>query len=684
MNLFQKNLFRSLFDQLPDPALILDIDFPHFTVLDSNIAFNRVIRSEASESSGLGFWDVFLPAHVIDKNDCILIDKGLSECLETGQPVKLPLIRLDLPGFNAETGDRIWWETEIRPLKDTGGRVEALVCTGKNMSEQVTAIDPGYRSSQWNEDLEKEQHLNNALALANAAMNASNEALNRSHDSLKILNEELEQRVSLRTGEFQAAQEEALIQRDRLNDFFMQAPAGICFLNGPTLVFELVNPLYQSIFPGRVLLGKPILEAIPELVGQPVCAILDSVFQTGQPYEGKELLIPMAKTDDGPVEERYFNFIYQARIADQKQVTGILVMAFEVTELVFAKRELEQSEKRFRTILNTLPQIAWTNTPVGEVNFFNKRYYDYTGLDNSLSLQDSWVKVIYADDLPIAAEAYKVINQGTSGGEFEARILSANGSYRWHLNRMQPILDKEDRVNLWIGTATDIEVLKGMQQEKDDFVSIASHELKTPITSLNMSIQLINEMKDSISPQLLSKLMGRATKSMDKLMLLVDDLLNVSRLNQGQLHLNKTWFRLDDLIKDCSRDVAFSGKFEIILEGAPDLKVYADAERIEQVLVNFINNAVKYAPDSKTIRIITEKLDHEIKVSVIDKGPGVSALKLPNLFDRYYRVDDNGSQYSGLGLGLYICAEIIEKHKGRIMAESEPGKGCIFWFTLPA
>ncbi|MBC8112507.1 MAG: ATP-binding protein, partial [Verrucomicrobia bacterium] len=125
------------------------------------------------------------------------------------------------------------------------------------------------------------------------------------------------------------------------------------------------------------------------------------------------------------------------------------------------------------------------------------------------------------------------------------------------------------------------------------------------------------------------------------------------------------------------------GIFSIKTEGDMQVKVYADAARIDQVVINFVNNAVKYASGSKEIRICIEKVDDMAKVSVIDKGQGIPKEKLLHLFDRFYRVDSSGSQYSGLGLGLYISSEIIKKHNGQIGVESELGKGSTFWFTLP-
>ena len=194
-------------------------------------------------------------------------------------------------------------------------------------------------------------------------------------------------------------------------------------------------------------------------------------------------------------------------------------------------------------------------------------------------------------------------------------------------------------------------------------MSIASHELKTPITTLQASLQVLDRLKDNpakISPLLIV----RANRSMEKINTLIGDLLDVSKINQGQLQLNKTNFTIAKLIDDCCEHILAAGIYNILISGDLATEVYADAERIDQLIINFVNNAVKYAPASKEIVIQIEKSDKQVKVSIIDKGPGVPPEKLPHLFERYYQADNNGSTYSGLGLGLYISAEIIKKHNG--------------------
>lgn len=362
----------------------------------------------------------------------------------------------------------------------------------------------------------------------------------------------------------------------------------------------------------------------------------------------------------------------------------LLQLNQELEERVASRtKALAESENRFHSMIETIPQIAWTNTVEGEVTFYNQRWYDYTGLDYEQTQGEGWQKVIHPDDLQYTLDQNKLIRETSDGGEFQDRKKRADGVYRWHLIRLRPIKNKDGELPIWVGTATDIDDLRLLQQQKDDFINIASHELKTPITSLKATLQLLNKMKDNPSPKMLPKLIELANKSLDKVSVLIDYLLNANNVNDGQLHLNQKLFIVSKVIDECCQYVRIEDMYTIITEGEIELQVYADAERINQVVINFVNNAIKYAPKSKEIRINIEKVNDMAKVSVTDKGPGIYPDKLTHLFDRYYKADNSGVQYSGLGLGLYISAEIIKKHSGRIGAYSELGKGSTFWFTLP-
>jgi PAS domain S-box-containing protein len=368
-----------------------------------------------------------------------------------------------------------------------------------------------------------------------------------------------------------------------------------------------------------------------------------------------------------------------------KTINGELLQLNQELEDRVSRRTkaLTESEHRFRNMMETIPQIAWTNTVEGEFIFYNQRWYDYTGLGQQQTNEAGLKSVIHPDDLKKSVAHFGAIRQTGNGGEFQLRGKRGDGLYRWHLVRLMPIKDEKDQIQLWVGTATDIEELRLLQQQKDDFISIASHELKTPITSLKASLQLLNRMKDNPSLKMLPTLIVQANKSLDKVNVLIEDLLNASKANEGQLHMSPKNFVLSKAIMECCQSVHIDDSYTVKTEGDMAVEVYADATRIDQIVTNFITNAIKYAPDSKEVIVYIERVNGMAKVSVSDKGPGIPPEKLPFLFDRYYRVNNSGSQYTGLGLGLYICAEIIKMHNGQIGVESEIGKGSTFWFTLP-
>jgi len=225
--------------------------------------------------------------------------------------------------------------------------------------------------------------------------------------------------------------------------------------------------------------------------------------------------------------------------------------------------------------------------------------------------------------------------------------------------------------------------LKESEQRKDDFLGIVSHELKTPITTLKANLQMLERIKGNPENPLFPRLVDSCTSSVEKINVMVDDLLNMHRYSENQLELDKTSFGIYDLMHVCCNHVRIDDKHELIVEADKELKVYADEHRIDQVLVNFVNNAVKYAPESKRITLTVSNEVGYTKVAVTDYGPGIPEEHLPYLFDRYWRASHSGKKYTGLGLGLFICAEIVRRHDGQIGVDSKLGEGSTFWFTIP-
>ena len=277
----------------------------------------------------------------------------------------------------------------------------------------------------------------------------------------------------------------------------------------------------------------------------------------------------------------------------------------------------------------------------------------------------------------------KLWHKASPSFSLETCLRKKDGTIIWC--QVTSILFPDNGETLGYTIIEDITESYNLRMQREEFISVASHELKTPITSLQATIQIINKIisQETTITDNLKKLAGNAERHTKKLNHLVGDLLNSTKIEKGQLTLNKNIFTLADVIDGCCSHINLTGNFHIKYTGDHSLKVTADQHKIDQVIVNFVNNAVKYAPHSDEIIVHVERLTGFTKVSVIDKGPGIPADSLGKLFDRYYRVGEKQYQISGLGLGLYISSEIIKRHGGEIGVESTLGQGATFWFTLP-
>lgn len=469
-------------------------------------------------------------------------------------------------------------------------------------------------------------------------------------------------------------------ERDRLHEFFMQAPAGICVMEGADLTFTLINPLYQQLFPGRVLLGRKLLEAVPEVKGAAIWEVIQSVYNTGKTFEGNELLIPLARTDDGPVEDRYFNFIYQARKDLSGAVDGIMVFVIEITDMVRIKRIVEASDKKHNFLLNTMPQQVWTAGPNGELDYVNKVVCDDFGFDADEIVGKGWQAFIHPDDLGACLEEW---GESLSSGKdymIEFRLKFKNGDYYWHLARAVPFIE-DGHIRSWFGTNTNINAQKESEYKKDEFLSIASHELKTPLTSIKAFNQIIQKITD---PEKLKPFAIKSAGHIARLERLINDLLDVTKINAGKVSYTMEAFNFAELLAESVESLKNTApNHRLILADNPDVSYTGDANRLEQVINNFISNAVKYSPLGEKVLISSTVDQDNIIVAIQDFGIGIAKENLDKLFDRYYRVDNTAMRFEGLGLGLYISAEILRRHGGSFWIESEVGKGSTFYFRLP-
>lgn len=345
-------------------------------------------------------------------------------------------------------------------------------------------------------------------------------------------------------------------------------------------------------------------------------------------------------------------------------------------------RDLLLSREHFKFLADNIPVIVWKTGMNGKPDYFNKRWYEYTGL--TLEETGNRLKeIVHPEDIDPALHAWQEALSSPRPFEYHTRIKrSADGQYRWHHSFAIPFKDEEERVIAWFGTSADVEDQKREMEKKDEFIGVASHELKTPLTSLKGYIQLIG-LQEKL-PDQVRQYIKKANESSQKLQNLINDLLDVSKIQAGKLKFKTSPINLSELIHavaDTSQHIYPSYRIIRIID--PDIQIKGNAERLEQVLMNLINNAVKYSPDHKEIKVCAEKEGEEVKVSVIDGGIGLTEDDQKKIFERFYRVDDHKFQTSGLGMGLYISAEIIREHKGRISVSSKLNAGSDFSFWLP-
>jgi len=226
---------------------------------------------------------------------------------------------------------------------------------------------------------------------------------------------------------------------------------------------------------------------------------------------------------------------------------------------------------------------------------------------------------------------------------------------------------------------------KAAMEKKDEFISIASHELKTPVTSIKGYVQLLQHNFQQDGNDLAANLLGRVDAQINKLSTLISDLLDVKKIENGQLHYNENLFDFNELVAEVIEETSQILKKHTLLQKLGESKmVKGDRNKIGQVIINFIDNAGKYSPIDSEILINTDIVGNSIKLSVKDHGIGIPANQQGKIFDRFFRVSgEKEDTYSGLGLGLYISSEFIKRHKGTIGVESEIGDGSTFYFTIP-
>lgn len=230
----------------------------------------------------------------------------------------------------------------------------------------------------------------------------------------------------------------------------------------------------------------------------------------------------------------------------------------------------------------------------------------------------------------------------------------------------------------------EIEIRKKAENKKDEFISIASHELKTPLTSVKGYVQLLQRSIEKGDITTVKRHLEKTQVQLEKLNDLIADLLDISKIESGKLKFNKKHFQLSELLNNVVEIMHQSyPDFKIVINGNISVPIFGDEMRIEQVIINFLTNAIKYSPGTDEVWINTHVEGNQVYVGVKDFGIGIDTAQQAHLFDKFFRVEETAIQFQGLGIGLYISAEIIKRHGGQVGVSSTLGHGSEFYFNIP-
>lgn len=663
--------------------------------------------------------------------------KNVWETGETYEAIETPAT-LEIDGTMVTS----YFDFTYKPILDNDGKVYCIFHTAADVTERVRAwnlvLEKEEREQQINEELtvlnEEIKSTNEELEALNEEFNFTNKELDKANQKIISLNDQLlkeNQDLLYHNKEHQGnivnldSSNKILEYRNKqlveLNNTILklnkklleseagftnlidQAPVATMLVKGDDFTVTMINASMMELMgKDESIMGKRLFDELPELKGQHAAELLIETYRTGQSQT--DYSNPLLLNRRGSLEKGFFNFSYTPFIEDGK-ITGVIDMAMEVTaqvmaierqnEIIKEKSELEEtlknSEQRLQSILETMAEGVGVIDLNGRLVYTNPMAQRILGLSESSiegrTFDDPAWTNLRIDGTVLPSEEHPMnLMLATGKPVFDQEIgIQPPDRDRFYISiNAAPLFDKEGNISGGIGTFMDVTTRRLITQGKDDFISIASHELKTPVTSLKASLQLLQRSHDRLPSETRAKLLEQSTKSLDKLSHLIADLLDTSRIENGHLRLDKKTFVIAELFDDCCAGIVPNSSQKIIFEGETSLTLEADNQQIGQVMANFITNAVKYAPDSKKIIVRAEQIsEKEIKISVIDEGPGIPEEKLQYLFDRYYRTNYKDHKFSGLGLGLYISAEIIKNHGGRIGVESNLGKGSSFWFTLP-
>jgi PAS domain S-box-containing protein len=674
--------------------MVVAADAPRWTILDANEAYCAVTHHSRDQLIGHGTFDAFPESTATSRDEgAANVRNSFERAVASGARIVLPVQRYDIAVPGAAGGfEERYWELSSAPLTDGDGVIIGVLHEVEDATERVKGAAERRRLT------EELQRRNAELEAQRVELTLSNERLQDNTVELELQTETLQTtaaQLEERTEEAERARAAAEQTEERISEIFRQAPAFIAILDGPEFVFTFANDAYAQIVDHRDIIGKPLREALPEVVEQGFVALVDQVYRTGEPFTGREVPIVLMSALGTP-EDLFVTFVYTPIRDAAGSVTGIFVHGMDVTPLVRARQGIAASELQLRTMADAIPTLALTARADGYVDWLNARWQEYTGCSITELEGSGWQKLLPAD---VRAEVEREWEAAKAAGrrfEMTFPLRGADDHYRQFLTRIDPMQGDDGSVTRWFGTSTDVDAerhARALAEEantaKMTFLATMSHELRTPLNALGGFLELLlMELRGPLTVMQRADL-ERMQRSHSHLLNLINDILNYAKIDIGHAEYSIAPVGVGDVLRHIEELVSAQCTAKGIQceLDIPDRQpmVLADEERLGQILLNLFSNAIKFTPRNGHLDAWTERSADTVRIHVRDSGIGIPADKLDAIFDPFMQVGRrHNSPAEGVGLGLAISKDLALGMGGTLTVVSTVGEGSTFVLTLPA
>lgn len=644
----QKRVYEAITSGTPDLMYVWDLEY-RFTYVNSALLAMWGKTWETAVGKGLrenGYEEWHAAMH----------EREIDQVRATKKPV-----RGEVAFPHATLGKRIY-DYILIPVLDETGEVEAVAGTTRDITERKLWEE---KLAQASEEL---QAINEEMVAVNEEQAASNEELTVTNEELTLVQQRLE--TSNRELEASSSRLRMAIQSTRLGTWDYDPRSGALYWSSECReIYGLPadqNPTFETF-------SKHIHPEDHNWVQQQIQKAIDP--ETGGHYELSFRIIRF-----GDREIRWIK-VHGTVYFDHREAVRFIGTVLDITDIKAAE---EQSAK-LAAIIQSSDDAIISKTFESVITSWNTAAERIFGYAAEEMIGESIYKLIPEELHHEEPQILARLRAGLRVQHYETKRRTKDGRLIDVSLTISPVKDPRGNIIGLSKIARDITEKKLDETRKSDFIGMVSHELKTPLTSLSAIIQVTNAKLKSGGDSFLMNAMEKANQQVRRMTAMINGFLNISRLESGKMHIEKQRFDIGVLIADIIDEASLTARTDLIrFERCPTITVNADRDKIGSVISNLISNAIKYSPAAASVEIACDTRDGQVIVSVKDEGMGIKPEDLRKIFDRYYRVEGDQTRHiAGFGIGLYLSSEIIARHGGKVWAESEPGAGSTFYFSLP-